>query len=145
MVDQVRQKLIFPKIPDEISQEMRMFFTALFEVLDEVNRGDNYVEGDLNLGGAIKGLGLNSTAVSAAYTVRLTDDILLCTGTYTVTLPTAQSANKKVYCVKNVSTGVITVDGNGSETIDTLASILLPELQGMIIASNGTAWSILNL
>ncbi len=145
MVDQVRQKLIFPKIPEEISSDMRLFFTALLEVLDEVNRGDNYVEGDLNLGGAIKGLGLNSTAVSAAYTVRLTDDILLCTGTYTVTLPTALSANKKVYCVKNVSTGVITVDGNGSETIDTLASILLPELQGMIIASNGTAWSILNL
>ncbi len=143
MVDDVRQKLIFPRIPDDIDNKMRTFLSELFEVLRELNRGPAYIEGDLNLGGAVIGLGLNITSVTGAYTVKASDDIILCTGTFTVTLPKALGVNNQIFCVKNVSTGVITLDGDGSETIDGSSSKLLYQYEFVPVVSNGSTWYLL--
>ena len=46
-----------------------------------------------------------------------TDDIILCNGTFTLTLPSA-TGSSKLYNIKNIGSGTITLKGNLSETID---------------------------
>lgn len=50
--------------------------------------------------------------VSANYQATINDDIIVCTGTFTVTLPLLANTFKKV--IIKSTTGTITVDGNGS-------------------------------
>lgn len=81
--------------------------------------------------------------VTSAYTLTADDEVLYCNGTFTVTLPTAVGIGGKVYFIVNISTGIITVNGNGSETInDELTMELLQEDAGMI-KSNNSNWRIL--
>ena len=82
-------------------------------------------------------------AKSANYTATVTDNVILCTGTFTITLPTAVGNGGKVFNIKNVSTGIITVDANGSETIDGDLTVLLYENDNLAIISNNTNWFIL--
>ena len=113
--------------------------------VDIADSGDYYtgteVETALQEIGA--GLPLPVTSKAAIYTLAATDAICLCTGTFTVTLPTAAGITGKVYYVKNISTGVITVDGDGAETIDGDADQTLHQWDTMQIASDGTNWVIL--
>ncbi len=66
----------------------------------------------------INGIPLNVTGsdniieVNSNYLADITDDIIICTGSFTVTLPLLANAIK-VVIIKSVS-GTITVDGNGS-------------------------------
>ena len=67
------------------------------------------------------GLSINIVAKTAAYTATVTDDVITCGAgneTFTIDLPAV--AAKKVYWIKNVGTGLITVDAQttGSTTID---------------------------
>ena len=82
-------------------------------------------------------------AKSATYTLTAADVVCLCTGTFTVTLPTAVGIVGKAYYVKNVSTGVITLDGDGSETIDGETTQEIRENDTALVASDGTNWVIL--
>ena len=64
---------------------------------------------------------LNIVAKTAAYTVTASDDIIICGGgneTFTIDLPIPVSG--KIYFIKNMGTGRITVDANttGNTTID---------------------------
>jgi hypothetical protein len=63
--------------------------------------------------------GENCVVVTSAYVPTKWDRIVVCNSTtaFTVTLPIATGSGKK-YSISNVNTGVITVDGNGSETIN---------------------------
>lgn len=82
------------------------------------------------------------TAKSAAYTA-VKNDVVLCTGTFTVTLTAAATvATGGIIVVKNVSTGVITVDGNGAETIDGNATIELVQWDSIALITDGTSWYI---
>jgi len=57
--------------------------------------------------------------VTGTYTVTDNDYCVDATsGTFTVTLPTAVGISGKIYQIKNSGTGIITVRGNGGETID---------------------------
>lgn len=69
----------------------------------------NYLTGE-NIGFVIK---------TAAYTLTVSDTILYCNSAtaYTQSLPAA-SGSSKVYYIKNINAGVITLDGNSSDTID---------------------------
>ncbi len=60
---------------------------------------------------------LGITNVTQAYTVLDTDDVVRCNGTFTVTLPAATGSGA-LYIIKNIDTGIITLDGNGTDTID---------------------------
>ena len=69
----------------------------------------------------ITGLKLNIVAKTAAYTATATDDIITCGAgdeTFTVDLPAPVIG--KIFFIKNVGTGIITVDADttGSTTID---------------------------
>jgi hypothetical protein len=57
------------------------------------------------------------TNVSDTYIVDPGDEVIRCDGTFTVTLPPATGSGE-AYCIKNIGTGLITVDGDGAETID---------------------------
>ncbi len=93
-----------------------------------------------------------STPVSTkttTYTLTETDNILLgdaTSATFTITLPTAVGINGRRYTIKKTDSSInfVTVDGDGSETIDGDTSFDL-ELQDEVIevVSNGNNWAII--
>jgi len=85
----------------------------------------------------------NYRAITALRTLDATDYLIDCTAnTFTVTLPTAVGITGRVYIIKNTGTGVITVDGNSSETIDGVTTQTLNQWDSMTISSNGSNWII---
>lgn len=85
---------------------------------------------------------LYARSISALATVQDYDDIIICGGTtYTLTLPTAVGQSGRVLYIKRNSSGTITVDGAGSETIDgDLTQTLTITLESMILVSDGANW-----
>lgn len=85
------------------------------------------------------------TTLSGNTTLSDSHDIVLCNGTFTVALPAASSHSGRIYFVKNIGTGTITIDPNGLELIDGQSvNYLLSPKRGIQIISNGTAWFILS-
>ena len=81
------------------------------------------------------------------YTILTTDDIVLlnhATDDVVVTLPAATGSGK-VYYIKNINTGVVTVDGASSDKIDNDTDILLANRYDSIIIADCAAntWYIL--
>lgn len=73
-----------------------------------------------------------------------TDCVVNCTAnTFTVTLPTAVGIEGQYFVIKNSGTGVITIDGDGSETIDGATNKTLSvQYESMTLVSNGANWII---
>ena len=86
---------------------------------------------------------LTVVSKTATYTALATDDVVLCTGTFTVTLPTAVGIAGKAYYIKNVSTGVVTLDGAGSETMDGETTLTLSDDDSVEVVSDGSNWRII--
>jgi hypothetical protein len=85
----------------------------------------------------------SASAVTGTYTILASDFFVKCTGTFTVTLPTAVGLSGRHYHVKNVGTGTVTVDANGTETIDSaLTLVLAPMDSGHVISDNVEWWTI---
>lgn len=89
-------------------------------------------------------------SITASTTASLGDYTILADatgGAVTVTLPPAASATRKIFNIKktDASGNAITIDGNGSETIDgaTTQTISVQNIT-IQIQSNGTNWFILN-
>lgn len=83
-----------------------------------------------------------STQNVTAGSVIGTDYIFLCTGTCTITLPTAVN-NFNKYTVKNAS-GSDTINTTSLQTIDGSTSIqLLVQNQSVDLISNGSNWQII--
>lgn len=82
---------------------------------------------------------------SGTYTATVTDGLILCTGTFTVTLPAAATAGEgHVLHIKNVSTGTITVDGNGAETIDgATTTTITVQYASVTLCCDGSNWHII--
>ena len=96
------------------------------------------------------------TTVTTTYTATLDDDIIIADsgggGTFTITLPTAASAydaatgTGKILTFVNVHTDDVTIDGDGAETINGAANVVLDvQYERLTIVSNGTAWIALAL
>jgi hypothetical protein len=64
--------------------------------------------------------------VSSAYSIVSGDQVIRASGTFVVTLPPATGSGV-AYSIKNVGTGVITIDGNGAETIDGQLSLTISQ------------------
>jgi len=80
---------------------------------------------------------------AATYTIDATDSVINCTAnTFTITLPTAVSIEGRVYLIKNTGTGIVTVDGNGNETLDGELTQTLNQWDSITIISNGANWLI---
>lgn len=95
---------------------------------------------------SITGLSLNIAAKTAAYTATATDDVITCGAgneTFTVDLPVP--VNKKVYYVKNVGTGLITVDAQttGSTTIDGQNTQQLVQFDTLMVIAGASVYHII--
>lgn len=94
----------------------------------------------------INGLDLAITTKTAAYTATSADDTILCDasgGAFTVSLPAAAAVSGKVYVIKKIdsSANAVTIDPNGSETIDgATTNALSSQNQRRHIQSDGTNW-----
>lgn len=83
-----------------------------------------------------------STNTNAGSTVS-TDYVYLCSSTITITLPTAVS-NQNLYTIKNVGTGVVTINTTSSETIDgSLTAPISLQYQSLTLVSDGANWNII--
>jgi hypothetical protein len=82
---------------------------------------------------------------TSTYTIDNEDCVVNCTsGTFTVTLPTAVGVEGQYFIVKNSGTGVITIDGDGSETIDGQSNkILAVQYESMTMISDGANWKVI--
>lgn len=77
------------------------------------------------------------------YTAAITDSVIACTGTLTVTLPAVSGIGGRIYHIKNTGTGIVTVDGNSSETIDDELTVDLIPDENLTVATDGSEWYIL--
>ena len=83
------------------------------------------------------------TTVTAEYTIVLSDVFILCNGTFTVYLPQASTASGQKFYIKNIGTGIITVDGYNTETIDDATTATLEsKYEAINVYSNGSEWFI---
>lgn len=83
--------------------------------------------------------------ITATTTLDSSYSTVLCNSgsALTVNLPAAASHTGRVFYIKNINSGIVTIDGNASETIDgaTTYSLTL-QYQGVLIVSDGTNWFI---
>jgi hypothetical protein len=90
-------------------------------------------------GKSINTVSINTNAGSASST----DYVYLASGTINITLPTAVG-NQNLYTIKNVGTGVITVDTTSSQTIDgSLTAPIRVQYLSLTIISDGANWNII--
>ena len=82
--------------------------------------------------------------VSATDTFATANEIINCTAnTFTVNLPTAVGIQGTAYTLVNSGTGTITLDGNGTETINDSLTIDLVQYVSRTVQSDGTDWIII--
>lgn len=95
-------------------------------------------------GGGAASTTLPFTNRTSAYTIDNLDCVINCTAnTFTVTLPTAVGVEGQYYVIKNSGTGIVTIDGNASETIDgRLNFVLATQYESITVVSNGANWVI---
>ena len=90
-----------------------------------------------------------TTKTDTDYTLTANDDVVLFdTGatTRTATLPAASTVTGKIYHIKKVDSGagLVTIDGNGSETIDgDLAPDITAQYESFTIVSDGSNWHVI--
>lgn len=89
----------------------------------------------------------NIVSKTTAYTVVNNDYTIECGAgnqSFTVTLIPASSVKGKILNIKNMGTGTITIDGDGSDTIDGgITAVISVENATVTIQSNGVNWSII--
>ena len=84
--------------------------------------------------------------ITGATTLGTGNYTVLCNSAsaFTVTLPAAASNTGRRYHIKNINTGIITVDGDGSETIDgATTATLATQFEAITIMCDGSNWHIL--
>lgn len=80
----------------------------------------------------------------ANYTLTALNHTINCiANSFTITLPTAVGIVGKVYNIKNSGSGIITVDGNSTETIDGDLTIDLVGSETLTLQSTGANWIII--
>jgi hypothetical protein len=86
------------------------------------------------------------TTKTANYTATTSDNVIRCdatSGNFTITLYAASGNSGKFLFVNNVKdSGLITIDGNSSETIDDELTQELGPRDSVLLICNGTNWDI---
>lgn len=82
---------------------------------------------------------------SAAYTIGEDDDVILVTGTTTITLPAPSTEiDRSDYTIKRTGTDTVTIATADSATIDGSSSITLDaQYASITVVSDGTNWHIM--
>ena len=93
-------------------------------------------------GGIARSINSVSTPTNAG-NASATDYVYLCSGTMTLTLPDATSGNTNLYTIKNVGTGVVTVNTTSSQTIDgSLTAVLTVQYTSIDVESDTANWNV---
>jgi hypothetical protein len=112
-----------------------------------VNGSTNNGVDKLQVVGSLTATGMQQKylARTTAYTATTSDYLIDCTsGTFTVTLYAASGNAGRILTIKNSGVGIITVDGNGAETIDGSATFGLSLQYDFVqIMCDGTNWKII--
>lgn len=85
-------------------------------------------------------------AKTTNYTLTDLDHTVDCTGTVTITLPTAVGRNGKIFNIKNSGTNVVTINTTSSQTVDLNASGVLklyPRGDAITVQSDNANWILL--
>jgi len=81
------------------------------------------------------------------YTVAYDDGVILCdrATAMTVNLPDAETDKMKgrIFIIKNINDGVVTIDGDGSQKIDGAATKTLNKYQAVTIQCDGSDWVVI--
>lgn len=92
-------------------------------------------------GGSVRSI-QSISASQTADSVSGTDYVYLCNGTFTLTMPDA-SGNTNLYTIKNIGTGVITINTTSSQTIDGSLTITMPlQYTSVDLVSDTANWNI---
>jgi hypothetical protein len=105
------------------------------------NRIAAYLQGGGAARGAYRSVTTSGNVVSGDYLILAN----AAGGAITLNLPPAALVPGRIYVIKRTNSGAntVTVDANGSETIDgALTHVLSPQWNAITIISNGTAWFI---
>jgi hypothetical protein len=100
-------------------------------------------------GAAAASSSLTITAKTTTYTITTDDDVVTgdsSGGAFSFTLPTAVGNSGKVYHIKKIdsSANAVTIDGDGTETIDGATTRdLLFQYDSISIVSDNANWNIL--
>lgn len=128
---------IDPDTTETIDGAATWVLTAQFDALVLVSNGTNWiVAGWYHLP--------RQRSITGTDTAAVTDDVILVTsGTFTLTLhPLATPRHGRVLTIKNRGTGIVTVDGDGAETIDADLTVPLHEDDALTIIQTATTWII---
>ena len=100
---------------------------------------------DITINAAGGGGGFSLRNVSTTDTFATASETINCTsGTFTVNLPTAVGIQGTVFTLVNGGTGNITLDGNGTETINGSLTILLKKQYiSRTVQSDGSNWIVI--
>lgn len=92
-------------------------------------------------GGSVRSINSVSTPTTAGSTSG-TDYVYLVSGTTTITLPTAVG-NTNLYTIKNVGTGVVTINTTSSQTIDGSLTVSMPvQYTAVDLISDTANWNV---
>lgn len=96
-------------------------------------------------GGSGSGIVRSINSISSdtpAGSASTTDYVYICTSTLTVTLPDA-TTNTNLYTIKNVGTGVVTINTTSSQTIDGALTIVMPlQYTAVDLVSDTAGWNV---
>ncbi len=143
MVDYTKYRVVnyFPYEPPD--EYRRTFF------IDELNKISHVIDQFAQEFYPAK----NVVAKTVNYTATILDDVLLCSGSITITLFDAggktdanglqQNAGRRI-TVKNTGVGTITIDPAGSQTIDGASTKTLPTQYDVVeLVSDGSNWFVI--
>lgn len=82
-------------------------------------------------------------AQGSTYAASRADCVINCTGTWTLTLPTAVGFSGQMYFIKNSGAGTVTMAGTGGQTFDGVASPTVAAGASLTVCSDGANWIIL--
>ena len=145
-----------PAVNDVYTANGRSFIWDGTSWLSRTGIGPTGATGPTGTAGAAGATGpTGATGPAGSYTVRsktanytaVAGDVIKCdvsAGTFTITLPAAASNAIIVVKKVDVSPEILTIDGNGSETIDgALTYILYDPQESVMLFSDGTNWIII--
>ena len=95
----------------------------------------------------LKVIGGSSLSSSSSYTILDDDgyDVVYFTQAATATLPTVSANTEREILIMNLSTGTVTLDGEGSETINGSAThALSSQYDRAKVRSNGAEWFLIS-
>lgn len=79
---------------------------------------------------------------SGNYTVLVTDDVVICTASLTLSLYATSGNSGRPFTARNTSSADVTLDGNAAETIDGAATFTVLPGRAVMIRCDGSNWRV---